>query len=110
MKLDDPLTVLDKLDEEKYLLVHHTSGSETSEEQDLLHKDMRNAFGMALDRLATQWGEPNFLGGWDHPDFPDWYDAILMATWKHPEGTAYLGYQWSGPEVPMLIVLGRRKE
>lgn len=106
MQLTDPLTKLDDLTNEQYLLVVETSGMETPEEQETRHQDLRTAFGMALDRLATRWGEPQFLGGWDEENFPDWYDAVMMACWNRPEGTGYLAYQWAGADLPMTIAMG----
>lgn len=108
LQLTDPLTVLDKLPQEQFLLVYETTGQEGPEEQQNLHEDFRHSFGRVLDRLAPLWGEPDYLGTWEDDDFPDWYDALLMACWSRPEGTAYLAYQWSGPEVPMLLALGLR--
>lgn len=97
---------MEKLPEEQYLLVYEPSGEESPEEQGAKHEEFRQSFGRALDRLAAMWGEPNFMGTWEDAEFPDWYDALLIACWDRPKGTGYLAYQWSGPEMPMLIALG----
>lgn len=106
MQLKDPLPLLEKLPEEQYLLVYEPSGEESPEEQGAKHEEFRQSFGRALDRLAAMWGEPNFMGTWEDAEFPDWYDALLIACWDRPKGKGYLAYQWSGPEMPMLIALG----
>lgn len=106
--MKDPLTVLEELQTEQYLLVFETTGQEPDKEQTQLDQDFRLAFGRAVDRLASRWGEPDFLGGWDDPDFPDWYDAVMMACWNRPDTLTYLAYQWSGPATPLLIAMGQQ--
>jgi hypothetical protein len=106
--MTDPLAALAILDKEQYLLVFEVSGQESSKEQEGLDRDFRLAFGRAIDRVAEQLGEPDFLGGWDDSAFPEWYDAVMMATWNRNNDVIYLAYQWSGSDTPMLIAMGKK--
>ncbi len=105
MNVTDPLSLLDQPEQEQYLAVQHLDGPE---DQEQFHQEFTTAFEQTAQQLASSWGEPDFKGPWDDDDFPEWYDAIVMATWTRPEGTIYLAYQWSGPDVPMLLTLGQR--
>ncbi len=63
-------------------------------------------FDGAADDLHRQWGEPEYRGTVEDPDFPAWSEALVLATWRRGEGIAYLALRHDDDHEPMFLEVG----
>ena len=66
----------------------------------------RQEYGNLVEQVAQAWGRPDFQGDGEAEGFPDWYDALELACWRRGEHIAYVAFQHSDKELPMIVVLG----
>jgi hypothetical protein len=60
-----------------------------------------------VEEVSRTWGQPEFNGHWEEPEFPSWHHWVAhLAYWRRGEAMAYVECDQQGSEAPMGLCIG----
>jgi hypothetical protein len=71
---------------------------------------VRPMYEKSVRNLADLWGDPEFHGARESPDFPAWSDHEQIAVWSRAEGFAYVAIRQDDIGQPQVLAGWRRKQ
>lgn len=112
--IDNPLLRMEELlssdaDEAVWAPDWWDDGEKRGPKRDAVWVDFVRVYENIVGKLTAVWGPPDFNGGWQDPDYPEWYEAWAphLAYWRRGANFLFVSCDQQDTETPNWILLGK---